>query len=90
VLAAGLTSHADVPPLRRTFWHPTMHRAWCTPGQRACVLAVLLAELRVDKNAQTRRSRRLHTQEPLPSLPLELWSLILQHVPRHRLGRPGQ
>ena len=32
----------------RTLWHPTMH-AWCTAGQRDCVLAVLVAELRSDR-----------------------------------------
>ena len=45
VLATGLTPLSSVRLLRRTLWHPTMH-SWCTPGQRMCVLAVLVAELR--------------------------------------------
>ena len=64
-----------------------MH-AWCTAAAKACVLAVLVAELRVDSSAGTRRSRRLHTQGPLPSLPHELWLLILEFVPRRELGAP--
>ena len=76
---AGLTSHSAAPPLRRTFWHPTMH-AWCTPSQRECVLAVLVAELRSDRQAAAVAA--------LPSLAHDLWLLILQFVPRHALGRP--
>ena len=45
VLATGLTPLSSIRLLRRTLWHPTMH-SWCTPGQRMCVLAVLVAELR--------------------------------------------
>ena len=45
VLITGLTPLSSVRLLRRTLWHPTMH-SWCTPGQRMCVLAVLVAELR--------------------------------------------
>ena len=70
---------STVPPLRRTLWHQTMH-AWCTPGQRACVLAVLVAELRSDRQAEA--------VALLASLAHDLWLLILQFVPRHALGRP--
>ena len=87
VLASGPTPLSAVKPPRRRFWHPTMH-AWCTPAAKACVLAVLVAELRVDNNVGTRRSRRLHTQAPLPSLPHELWLLILEFAPRRELGAP--
>jgi hypothetical protein len=45
VLTTGLTPLSSVRLLRRTLWHPTMH-SWCTSGQRMCVLAVLVAELR--------------------------------------------
>ena len=76
---AGLTPHSAVRPLRRTLWHPTMH-AWCTGGQHACILAVLVAELRSDRQAEAGGS--------LPSLAHDLWLLILQFVPRHALGRP--
>ena len=62
-------------PPRRRFWHPTMH-AWCTAAGRACVLAVLVAELRVDRQEDHR----------LPSLPHELWLLILEFAPRRELG----
>ena len=79
VLAAGLTPHSAVPPLRRTLWHPTVHHTWCTPGQRACVLAVLVAELRSDRQPEPAL---------LPSLPHDVWLLILQFVPRHELGAP--
>ena len=84
-LASGLTPLSAVKLPRRRFWHPTMH-AWCTAAGRACVLAVLITELRVDNSAGTRRSRRLHTQASLPSLPHELWLLILEFVPRRELG----
>ena len=75
---AGLTPCSAVPLLRRTLWHPTMH-AWCTPGQRACVLAVLVAELRSDRQEEE--------TAPLPLLVHDLWLLILQFVFRRDLGR---
>ena len=78
VLAAGPTPFSAVPRLRRTLWHPTMH-AWCSPGARECVLAVLVAELRADLQ---------HGPAALPSLAHELWLLILEFVPRHQLGSP--
>ena len=60
---------------RRRFWHPTMH-AWCTAAGRACVVAVLAAEPLLDRE-----------EDPwLPSLPHELWLLILEFVPRRELG----
>ena len=62
-----------------------MH-AWCTPAAKACVTAVLVAELRVDASAGTRRSRRFGAAAPLPCLPHELWLLILEFVARHELG----
>ena len=74
-LAAGLTPLSAVKPPRRRFWHPTMH-AWCTTAGRACVLAVLVAELRVDRQEDPR----------LSSLPHELWLLILEFAPRRELG----
>ena len=80
VLATGLMPHSAIPVLRHTLWHPAMHRAWCTPGQRACVVAVLLAEL---------RSGRHPAPAALPCLAHELWLLILQSIPRRHLGRPG-
>ena len=78
-LAAGLTPFSAVKLPRHRFWHLTMH-TWCTPAAKACVLAVLVAELRVDNVAGT--------QAPLPSLPHELWLLILEFAPRHALGAP--
>ena len=74
-LTSGLTPlSADKLP-RRRFWHTTMH-AWCTAAGRACVLAVLAAELRVDREEDPR----------LPSLPHELWLLTLEFAPRRELG----
>ena len=68
-LASGLAPFSAVKlPLRRV-WHPTMH-AWCTPAAKACVLAVLTAELRVDRQEHRR----------LPSLSQELWLLIMECV----------
>ena len=87
VLASGLTPLSAVKLPRRTFWHPTMH-AWCTGAAKACVVAVLIAERRVDARAGTRRSRRLGAA-PLPSLPHELWLLILNFAPRCELGPPS-
>ena len=87
VLATGLTPHSAVPPPRRTFWHPTMHRPWCTPGQHACVLAVLVAELRVDMLPARAEDTTEALEDGLPSLAHELWLLILEFVPRCRLGR---
>jgi len=66
-----------VPLLRHTLWHPTRHM-WCTAGERQCVLAVLVAELRSDRQAEP---------AVLPSLAHDLWLLILQFVPRRQLGR---
>ena len=49
---ARLTPHASaVSPLRHTLWHPTIP-AWCTRGQRACVFAVLAAQLRLVRQAE--------------------------------------
>ena len=76
-LASGLTPLSAVKLPRRRFWHPTMH-AWCTAAGKACVLAVLVAEPRVDRQEDQR----------LPSLPHELWLLILEFVPRRELGAP--
>jgi len=90
VLAAGgLTPHSAVPPLRRNFWHWTMHWAWCTPGQRTCVLAVLVCELRTDRLAEQAgqaRGAEAGQAAPLPSLAHDMWLLILQFVPRRCLG----
>ena len=36
------------PTLRLRFWHMNVH-AWCTAAQHACVVAVLVVELRVDR-----------------------------------------
>ena len=69
-------SAAKLPRRRHLFWHPTTHAAWCTDAAKACVLAVLVAERRVDAQAE----------ELLPSLAHELWLLILEFVPRHELG----
>ena len=74
----GMTPHSTVPLLRRTFWHPTTH-TWCTTSQRACVLALLVAELRSD--------RQVEETALLPLLVHDLWLLILQFVPRHGFGR---
>jgi hypothetical protein len=74
---AGLTPYSAVPPLRRTLWHPTMH-SWCTPGQRDRVLAVLVSELRSDRQEEE--------EGVLPVLPHDLWLLILEFVPRRSLG----
>lgn len=74
VLDKGITPYSAVPPLHRTFWYPTMH-SWCTAAGKECVLAMLFAE------------HKLRDQDKL-WLPIELWLLILQCVPRHQLGRP--
>ena len=76
-LTAGLAPFSAAKPPRRRFWHPTVH-AWCTAAGRACVLAVLGAELRVDRQEDPR----------LPSLPHELWLLVLEFLPRRELGAP--
>ena len=75
VLTSGLTPLSAVKLPRRRFWHPTMH-AWCPAAGKACVLAVLVAELRGD----------CQEDPPLPSLPHELWLLILEFAPRRELG----
>ena len=54
-----------------------MH-AWCIASARVCVLAVLAAELRVDRQEDHR----------LPALPHELWLLIIEFAPRRELGAP--
>ena len=76
---AGLTPYSAVPLLRRTLWHPTMH-ALCTLEQHECVVAVLVAELRSDRQEEE--------TAPLPLLVHDLWLLILEFVPRDQLGRP--
>ena len=76
-LASGLMPLSAVKLPRRRFWHPTMH-AWCTGAARACVLAILVAELRTDRQEDPR----------LPSLPHELWLLIMEFAPRRELGAP--
>ena len=65
---------------RLRFWHPMTHK-WCTTKQRACVLTVLVAEVRVD-------------QQPvgdghLLSLPHDLWLLLLEFVRPSELGNKG-
>ena len=77
-LATGLTPFSAVKPPRRRFWHPTMH-AWCTPAAKASVAAVLVAERRVDQQDPD-------AGQPLPSLPHDLWLLILEFIARHELG----
>ena len=64
-LASGPTPFSAATLPRRRVWHPTI-QAWCTAAGRACVLAVLVAELPVDRQEDPR----------LPSLPHELWLLI--------------
>ena len=93
-LATGLTPFSAVKPPRRRFWHPTMH-AWCTAAARACVVAVLVAELRVDRQEDPRlpslpqgKGPGGQDEGPLVSLPHELWLLILEFVPRRELGAP--
>ena len=78
VLCSGLTPFSAVKIPRRRFWHPTMH-VWCTGVAKACVFAVLVAELRVDRQEDQR----------LSSLPHELWLLILEFVARRDLGALG-
>ena len=70
--------HADQKPLRRAYWHTTMHQEWCTAAAKECVLAVLLAEVRIDQ---------LPVDEGLPSLDHNLWLYILEFIPRDALGR---
>ena len=77
VLASGLTPYSAVKPLRRHFWHPTMH-LWCTGAANAAVVALLIVELRVDQR----------DQQPLPPLPHDVWLLILEFVERRGLGPP--
>jgi hypothetical protein len=74
----GITLHSDVRLLRRSFWHPTMH-AWCSAQGRACVLTLLVVELRVDEMAGP---------HALPRLPHELWLLVLEFLRRRDLGAP--
>ena len=76
-LPAGL----DVRLPRREFRHPTMH-GWCSEQQRACVLAVLVVELRVDQQADTPEV----VPGALPSLAHDLWLLVLEFVRRSDLG----
>ena len=78
VLRSGLMPLSAVRSTRHDYWHPDMH-AWCTPSAKLCVLAVLVAELRVDRQAGP---------TALPSLAHELWLLILEFAPRHALGHP--
>ena len=80
---------SDVPLLRRTFWHPTTHNKWCTLPQRRCVLAVLVAELRLDviEELAVECAESAGAATVLPSLAHELWLLILVFVPRHALGQ---
>ena len=87
VLGVGLTRFSSVKLQWRRFWHPSMH-AWCTPAAKACVLAVLIAELRVDQNARGQLPHHVHTPAPLPYLPHELWLRILAFAPRRELGTP--
>ena len=67
-----------------------MH-AWCIPSAKACVLAVLIAELRIDR-ARRYISRLSELQEfearNLPLIKHDLWLLILEFAPRHELGAP--
>ena len=68
-----------------------MH-GWCTEGANQCVLAVLLVELRRDRQAsagvRVAKGVALATEilPSLPSLPHELWLLIMEFIPRHQLG----
>ena len=91
VLAAGLTPFSAVRLTRRRFWHLTMH-AWCTAAAKACVLAVLVAELRVDRARRyIPRLSELEAFEArnLPLMPHGLWLLILEFAPRRELGAPA-
>ena len=76
---AQAQAQAPAPLLRRTFWHPTTH-TWCTAAARECVLAVLVAELRSDRQP---------APGVLPSLARELWLRILEFVPQRQLGWPA-
>ena len=61
----ALAAVEATPRLRLRFWHPTRHR-WCAPHQHTCVLAVLLAEVRVDaaqEAAQALAARGRHSGE---------------------------
>ena len=78
VLKNSLTCLSDVPLLRHTFWHPTMHK-WCTRPQKICILAVLVAELRSDRQEEETAA--------LPLMVHDLWLLILHFIPRRALGR---
>ena len=76
----GITLLSTIKLPRRDFWHVTMH-AWCPAVQaRACVVAVLVCELRLD---------RLPEDQGLPALPYDAWLLILEFIPRHALGQTG-
>ena len=106
--AGGITWHSEVPRLRRHFWHPTMH-TWCTPGGQECVLAVLVAELRLDARAAAADAEAAGAEAAaaagfgaasgaggapapalptLPTLPHDLWLLLIEFAPRHTLGVP--
>ena len=76
----GITLHTDVRLLRRSFWHPTMH-AWCSAQERACVLALLVVGMRVDK---------MDAPDALMWLPHELWLLVLEFLRRRDLGAPPE
>ena len=52
-----------------------MH-SWCPPHSRKCVFTVLLLEVRLDA-----------TNMDLPSLPHDIWLLLLEFIRRADLGR---
>jgi len=76
-LATGLTPSLAAKLSRRRLWHPIMH-AWCTAARRACVVSILVARLRVNREEDPR----------LPSPPIELWLPIFEFAPRRELRAP--
>lgn len=59
------------PPLLCVFWNEKLHHKWCTSLQKECVLAILIAEMRLDALEV----------ETLPSLPHDVFLFILTFWP---------
>ena len=78
--SAALALVNATPALRLKFWHPLVH-AWCTsPQQHACVVAVLFAEMRIDRQPVAAN---------VPSLPHDVWLLLMQFLQHTEIGSRG-
>ena len=84
---------STLKPMRRHYWHYTMH-TWCSPGKQAAIVTVLLIEQRLDQVERTQSAAALQMRgvdvpAVLPSLPHDMWLLLLTHVRRSDLGSSG-